>query len=106
VDIPDPLLGNGSVNTFPLLGSRFLTMQHLDFKNGEMFSTWSVTRCYKQGTRLDPVQLLRRWPDENGVIAEAEESPILEAVTRKRLVKTLQAAEDLVFAALICNVWD
>jgi hypothetical protein len=36
---------------------------------------------------------------------EAEESPLLEAVTRKRLVMTLQSREDLVFAAVICNVW-
>jgi hypothetical protein len=36
---------------------------------------------------------------------EAEESPMLEAVARKRRVKTLQAGEDLVFAAVICKVW-
>jgi hypothetical protein len=29
-----PSLGNGSVNTFPLLGSRFLIMQQLDYNNG------------------------------------------------------------------------
>jgi hypothetical protein len=39
------------------------------------------------------------------VSAEAKESPLLEAVTRKRLVKTLQAGEDLVLAAVICEVW-
>jgi hypothetical protein len=39
------------------------------------------------------------------VSAEAEESPLLEAVTRKRLVKTLQSGEDLVFAAVICKKW-
>jgi hypothetical protein len=33
-DIPGPFLGNGSVNTFPLLGSGFLIMQHLDYKTG------------------------------------------------------------------------
>jgi hypothetical protein len=37
--------------------------------------------------------------------AEAEESPLLQAVSRKRLVKTLQAGEDLVFVAVICKVW-
>jgi hypothetical protein len=37
--------------------------------------------------------------------SEAEESPMLEAVARKRLVKTLQAGEDLVFVAVICKVW-
>jgi hypothetical protein len=29
-----PFLGNGSVNTFSLLGSRFLIMQQLDYNNG------------------------------------------------------------------------
>jgi hypothetical protein len=29
-----PFLGNSSVNTFPLLGSRFLIMQQLDYNNG------------------------------------------------------------------------
>jgi hypothetical protein len=35
----------------------------------------------------------------------AEEYPLLEAVTRKRLVKTLQAGKDLEFAAVIFKVW-
>jgi hypothetical protein len=38
---------------------------------------------------------VRRWSDGNDMSAEAEESPLLEAVTRKRLVETLQATEDL-----------
>jgi hypothetical protein len=33
-DIPGTLLGNGSVNTFPLIGSRSLLMQQLDYNNG------------------------------------------------------------------------
>jgi hypothetical protein len=44
-------------------------------------------------------------PDSNDVSTEAEESPLLEAVARERLVKTLQAGEDLVSAALICKMW-
>jgi hypothetical protein len=36
---------------------------------------------------------------------EAEESPLLEAVTRKRLVKALQAGKDLARAVVICKVW-
>jgi hypothetical protein len=35
---------------------------------------------------------------------EAEESPLLEAVARERIVKTLQAGENLMFAAVICKV--
>jgi hypothetical protein len=36
---------------------------------------------------------------------EAEESPLLEAVTREQLVKTQQAGKDLVCAVVICKVW-
>jgi hypothetical protein len=32
-DITDPFLGNGSVNTFPLLGRRFLLMQQFGCNN-------------------------------------------------------------------------
>jgi hypothetical protein len=35
---------------------------------------------------------------------EAEESPLLEAVAREQLLKTLRTGEDLVFAAVICSV--
>jgi hypothetical protein len=34
-----------------------------------------------------------------------EESPLLEAVARERLVKIQQAGKDLVGAVVICNVW-
>jgi hypothetical protein len=37
--------------------------------------------------------------------AEAEESPLLEAITRERLVKILQAEKDLACAVVICKVW-
>jgi hypothetical protein len=48
-DIPGPYLGNGSVNTFLLLGSRFLIMQQLNYNSGRVvFSTWSVPRGYKR----------------------------------------------------------
>jgi hypothetical protein len=33
--------------------------------------------------------VVRRWLADNGVNAEVEESPLLEAVTRKRLVESL-----------------
>jgi hypothetical protein len=38
-------------------------------------------------------------------VPEAEESPLLEAVARERLVKTQQAGEDLASAVMICKVW-
>jgi hypothetical protein len=36
---------------------------------------------------------------------EAEESPLLEDVTRERLVKTQQAGKGLVGAVEICELW-
>jgi hypothetical protein len=35
---------------------------------------------------------------------EAEKSPLLEAVTRERLLKTQQAGKDLVGAVVICKM--
>jgi hypothetical protein len=53
-----PFLGNSSVNNIPLLGSRFSIIQQLDCNNGRaVFSTCSVPKCYKQGTRLEISQL-------------------------------------------------
>jgi hypothetical protein len=43
-------------------------------------------------------------PFTKDMSAEAEESQVLEANTGKRLVKTLQAGEDLVSALVICEV--
>jgi hypothetical protein len=68
----EPFLGNGSLNTFPLLGSSFLIMQQLDYKNGRaVFSTWSVPRCYKQGIRLELSSV--RESVKRGLDPEAEE---------------------------------
>jgi hypothetical protein len=47
-----PFLGNGSVNSFPLLGSRFLIMQQLDYNNGNgVFLRVPLRDVYKQGTK-------------------------------------------------------
>jgi hypothetical protein len=35
------------------------------------------------------ISVMRQWPAGNGISAEAEESPLLETVTRRRLVKTV-----------------
>jgi hypothetical protein len=48
-DIPGPFLGNSSVKMLPLLGSRFLIMQQLDYNNRRsVFFMWSVVRGCKQ----------------------------------------------------------
>jgi hypothetical protein len=43
------------------------------------------------------------WPAGNDVITEAEESPWLRSVTRKRLVKA--DGEDLACAVVNCKAW-
>jgi hypothetical protein len=37
--------------------------------------------------------------------AEAEKSPLLEAVTRERLVKIQETRKDFACAAMICKLW-
>jgi hypothetical protein len=38
-------------------------------------------------------------------VCEAEESLLLEAIARERLVKTHQAGKDLAGAVVICELW-
>jgi hypothetical protein len=52
--MPGPFLGKDSVNTFPLLGSRFLIMKQLDYSDQRAaFSMWTVPKCCRQGTVLE-----------------------------------------------------
>jgi hypothetical protein len=60
-----------------------------------VFLMWSEPRCYKQGTRLQLSQSCTIVCKDRTWAREAEESPLLEAVVRERLVKTVQAGEDL-----------
>jgi hypothetical protein len=72
---------------------------------------WSVLRSYNQDRWINELSSAReaekRWrynyvelrvvgsyPTGNGVTTEAKESPLLEAVTGERLVKTLLTEED------------
>jgi hypothetical protein len=57
VDIPDPFLGSGSVNTFPLPGSRFLIMQQLDFNNGRAVSYVVRAEWLQTRDKVRPSQL-------------------------------------------------
>jgi hypothetical protein len=50
-------------------------------------------------------RLVREAPFREDLSAEAEESPLLEVITRERLVKTQQAGEGLRSAVLICKIW-
>jgi hypothetical protein len=47
----------------------------------------------------------REPPFREDLSSESKESPLLEDVTRKRLVKTQQAGKDLEGAVVICKVW-
>jgi hypothetical protein len=53
----------------------------------------------------EKISVGREPPFRENLSAEAEESPLLEAVTRERLVKTQQAGRDLACAVVICKVW-
>jgi hypothetical protein len=44
-------------------------------------------------------------PFREDLSADAEEYPLLEAVTRQRLVKTQQAGRDLACAVVTCKIW-
>jgi hypothetical protein len=47
----------------------------------------------------------RHSPDSNDVITEADESPLLETVSKERLVKTQQSGKDLSGAVVISGLW-
>jgi hypothetical protein len=51
----------------------------------------------KARTEAVESSVVSHWP--------AEESPLLEAVARERLVKTQQAGKELVGAVVICELW-
>jgi hypothetical protein len=74
-----------------------------------VFSFGSVQKLYDQDPRpaqgIEIVHLrnIRRTVAKSGW--KVEEYPLLEVVARELLLKTLRAGEDLVFAAVICEVW-
>jgi hypothetical protein len=80
-----------------------------------VFSTRAVQRGYKKTTRaIESVLYGSLWRKESvgreptlteDISTKAEESPLLEAVTREQLVKTQQAGKDLPCAVVICEVW-
>jgi hypothetical protein len=47
----------------------------------------------------------REPPFREDLSPEAEDTPLLEAVARERLVKTQQAGKVLACAAVICKLW-
>jgi hypothetical protein len=61
-----------------------------------VFSIWSLPECDKQGTRSELSQFCTGDCEERARAREAEESPLLGAVTKKHFMKTMQAGEYLV----------
>jgi hypothetical protein len=43
--------------------------------------------------------------EERTCVLEAEESPLLEAIARERLLKTQQVVKGLAGAVMICELW-
>jgi hypothetical protein len=58
---------------------------------------WSVPRCYKQGANLfvSSVKFCTGVCEDRTKASEAEESQLLEAISRERLMKTQQAGKRL-----------
>jgi hypothetical protein len=96
------LLGNGRETT-PVAGQQFLDKRQLSSNRGTVFSVRSVPRCYNWDGLGQPVSCKKvsfvwqtvkrkysrrsREPAGNVVNAKAEESSLLQTVTRKRLVE-------------------
>jgi hypothetical protein len=76
-------LRNSPVNMFPLLGSRFLIMQQLDYNNENGVSTSSVPRWYKQGTKSVESEFCTGGCGESSVWKAAKKGP--ECVKLKNL---------------------
>jgi hypothetical protein len=95
---------NGSVNTFPRQPLRkwcFLLGRAKEFKARQL----GQTSQFFTGVFGEKCQLGSSHHSEKTSEPEAEESPLLEAVTRERLMKTQQAAKYLAYAVMICKFW-
>jgi hypothetical protein len=95
---------------FPLLGSRFLIMQQLDYSDGgAVFYVWSLPRCYNREVwSLVSNHLIVssvRESVKGRLGPTVEESPLLEAVAREWLVKTQWAGKGFAGAVVISELW-
>ena len=80
-----------------------------------MFSARAVLKSYKEdnwGNQVNcvPKSVKERFSREGTAIqrdlrTEAEESPLLEAVTREEVVKTQYEGNDLACTVVVCKVW-
>jgi hypothetical protein len=90
----DPLLSSDSVNNDLFLAwlDKYVPIARQQVRNNatvelqqwnQSVSTWSVPRRYKQGTK----SFVSHFSEERTWAREAEESPLLEAVVRGRMMK-------------------
>jgi hypothetical protein len=63
-----------------------------------------VQRVVMESVKRRLSAIVEHSPESNEVSVEAEESPLLEAITRERLVKTQQTG-NTACAIVICKVW-
>jgi hypothetical protein len=71
-----------------------------------MWKTIGATKSVLYGNLSGKKKAVGREPPfREDLSLEVEESPLLEAVTRERLVKTQHAGKDLVGAVVICELW-
>jgi hypothetical protein len=109
----NPFLSNGSVNT-PLYQQsncwrrRFLSGP-CNVVMKKIGGTSSIEGCQfswaVQGRLRRDIVTVEFTVDKRTWAREAEESPLLEAVAKERLVKTQQAGKGLAGAMVICEVW-
>jgi hypothetical protein len=80
-------------------------MQQLDYNNVKgVISIWLLPRCCQEGTKLmSSEESCMGGCEDRPSARETEESPLLQAHARKRLVKTQQAGKDLACAGVICE---
>jgi hypothetical protein len=79
-----------------------------------VLSVWALPRSCKEenwGNQVSSVReseeesVGREWRFREDLSAEAEEPPLLAAVTRERLEKAKQAGKGLADAVAICELW-
>jgi hypothetical protein len=97
----NPLLGDAnipaetvSIREWTVLSTRSVPRSYLEDNWGEQVSQLSVVGQFCVGGFED-----RTWG------REAEESPLLEAGARERLMKIQQAGKGLAGAVVICEMW-
>jgi hypothetical protein len=100
-----PFLGNGSVNTFPLVGSRFSILQQLDYNSGNgMFLRGPCRDVTSKGQsqllESSAPETVKRGPERVNLKNFHRQKPL----PGKRRVKEEQTRKCLAGAVVICEV--